>query len=112
MSLNIELLRKVQKHILAHPEQVDMGTWGDCRTIGCIAFHAVRVDGESKHSRFLGAEFKGARALGIGIKSGMARELFSPGGIAHIYDDPGTPEHAQRVSDHIDRFIAKYGDAQ
>jgi hypothetical protein len=108
MSLNIELLRKVQQHILAHPEQVDMRTYGDCGTVGCIAFHACKIaDGVAPH-----AEEVGDRAGQLLEISWLTMdELFIPDDLCS-YRYPGTPEHAQRVSDHIDRFIAKYEAAQ
>jgi hypothetical protein len=56
--VNVSLLRKVQKHILAEPKRFDMGNFGyllpegdggpKCGTVGCIAGWAVLLDGNKK----------------------------------------------------------------
>ena len=53
-SVNVKLLRKVQAHIVAHPEQVNMGDyWADCGAVGCIALHACRLSSDSTYFRRL-----------------------------------------------------------
>lgn len=51
--INVRLLRKVERHILAEPRRLDMGYWaGDndatpCNTAGCIAGWTEILSGES-----------------------------------------------------------------
>ena len=101
--INMSLLREVQAHILAHPEQVDMNDWSDCKTIGCIAFHACKLSGEP-------ADFRKVQQRGkvlLGLDSYQSGRLFIPNN-GDIYKFPGTIIHARRVSDHIDSFIEEY----
>ena len=106
MSINVELLRKVQAHIVAHPEQVDMDVVlihkKSCGTVGCIAGWAVML-GSSKPPNRDDEIWNLAEKL-LGLDLHQANELF----LRFPPEPLGTPKYAQRVSDHIDKFIAKY----
>ena len=103
--INVSLLREIQAHILAHPEQLDMSTFRtDCGTIGCIALHACKLSGEPADFRKV-VQRRGQVLLGL--NSDQSGRLFIPVSDL-IHDFPGTMIHARRVSDHIDSFIAEY----
>lgn len=64
MSLNVKLLRQVQKKILAEPAQFEMSQWftnntgweiPNCGTAACIAGWTIAVSKKKKPSEFLNA---------------------------------------------------------
>lgn len=128
-SMNVELLRKVQKHILEEPLRVDMGNWRidgkfrleslgvkpekipACGTIACIAGWADllangRLDEDLIFARAIGA---------LAIDDNQADILFHDDEWpADLYyepyeSQPGTKEYAACVSRRIDRFIETGG---
>jgi hypothetical protein len=101
--INVKLLRKVRRHILAEPKRVNMGRFiyrkEDCGTVACIAGWAVTLSGEELPYHI------SARAEELlGLNWRQASYLF--------YDAPNfvkapaqTAEHARQTAKLIDHFI-------
>ena len=120
----MELLRKVQAHILAHPEEFDMDYW-ICGTTACIAGHAALMsgyrDGQSLRSInwLLDAEGNACSPIDAGasvldVNPDQADRLFFienwPPGFREPYVNATEREEiARAASDRIDHFIATDG---
>ena len=111
--INVKLLRKVRRHILAEPKRVNMGRfiyrkkddpemlewWPACGTVACIAGWAVTLSGEELPYHI------SARAEELlGLNWRQASYLF--------YDAPNfvkapaqTAEHARQTAKLIDHFL-------
>jgi hypothetical protein len=123
--INVKLLRRIQKYVLADPKRVDMNTfisyegepetyhsfrsYPDCGTVGCIAGGAVTLS-QKKRVKYGSVEKKARRLLGL--DSEQAKRLFYD----RLYDSPGmvtakpqTKLHARQTAKLIDRFIETEG---
>lgn len=120
--MNIPLLREVQAHILAHPEELDMRTWtGACGTTACICGHAALLSGKSP-SDIEGLEdvnlsdtrrstlayafgHLGARALDIDINSRLFHHDEWPADLFEAYVQGDARGKAQAAAEAIDLYI-------
>ena len=91
MALNVVLLKKIKKHILAYPRAFDMSDWGrsapinqatPCGTVACIAGWACYLSPKAKTIK-AGFEIKepwtaqGAARNLLGLQSEVASCLFN-----------------------------------
>lgn len=112
-----ELLRKVQHHILEEPKRANIREWvypsdkAPCGTEACISgWVCILVDGRYEWPACqygFGARRRAAELLHLDLDSMTCFDLFKAPGIK---SEPGTPEHAQEMSDRIERFINKTGE--
>jgi hypothetical protein len=136
--MNVELLRKIQAHILAEPKRVWMGTWcmfgelgecvpvhdgvdddgftelleiemPSCGTVACISGWAALLSG------YTGAYTQADRGDLLGIDPQRADRLFYSSSWPEDLRDrlelaaPQSQEYAQIVADRIDVFIKTKG---
>lgn len=127
-TINVALLRKIQKQILAEPRQFQMNTWFSetddfhkqvevkCGTAACIGGWAVTIAKKTKPSEYWKAGWdtlpEAKKLLRITI-SGVER-LFTvsnwPDKFRHAYYDAKTNQgQAQAASDRIEHFIKTNG---
>lgn len=114
MVLNVELLRRVQRHIRREPESFDMLFWifeRGCGTVACIGGWAVLLSGGT-HSSGIERDARDARrALGLNLGAGD-RLLFLtdwPDPFQREYRGARTPsERAEVACRYIDHFVAQY----
>lgn len=125
--LNVRLLRRIQKHILAEPRRLNMRDWNTtlrdprnlpdemppCGTVGCIAGWATMLSGKKPRTRH-GFARMGCELLGITGWSGdptdmlrydsQARKLFVvdywPLKYQHRYDKADTLSGQARFQGH------------
>jgi hypothetical protein len=113
MALNVALLKKVKKHILAEPKRINMNTWGRdsdegepqpaCGTVGCIAGWIVFLSKpKSKWDFWKSSDIRSEATRLLRMKDWQVDGLFSPYG---VYGEPGTRDHAKSVAKRIDYFI-------
>jgi hypothetical protein len=120
-SMNVELLRKIQKHILEEPKRIYMPRWRlvfsairkeglcapECGTVGCIGGWAEILSGVEGYARDL---------LGLDSEHGEASRLFNDDEWPEKFQtglrkaNPQTQAYAQVVSDRIDHFISTRGE--
>jgi hypothetical protein len=117
--INVKLLRKVQKHILAEPKRVNMGTfiyrkkdepdmcekWPACGTVACIAGWAVTLS-QKKEMNYNAIPERARRLLGLDWE--QANYLFYDRPCM-VMATPQTAAHAQQTAKLIDHFIAIKG---
>ncbi len=118
--MNVELLRRVQAHILEEPRRLNMDHWirtgqtgpdsPACGTTACIAGWALELDG--KDPSLLFADVDAAKTLGITPMQG--ERLFFvgswPSSFVTRYDDASHDNvRAVVASERIDHFIATKG---
>jgi hypothetical protein len=119
--INVELLRRVKKHILAEPKRMWMNKWliqnrdtledldlkiPDCGTVGCISgWGAFLVEGPGAATYM--------RMDLFGLNDDQAYRLFVPGGWPPEFRTrlnklkPQGRAYAQTVADYIDYFIKR-----
>jgi hypothetical protein len=120
--MNVELLRKVQKHILEEPKRVDMDVWTksgepgtttticgfdvvfpSCGTVGCIWGWAAQLAG----GNYLQLDYWNV----LSIDYDKANNLFHPNQWPKKFrealekTEPQSVEYAQVICDRIDYFI-------
>lgn len=109
--MNKELLLKVKEQILAHPEELDMATWGECGSPCCIAGWVVRLS-----DRILTPEFPtetedqvdadARKALGVVDRCPLFFWQDWPGDLRVSFLGPATPmRRAEVAAEAIDRYI-------
>jgi len=135
--MNVKLLRKIQKHILAEPRRLNMSHWAapshdaPCGTMACIAGWAVILTKRRGAEKFR----RVAERLGIGLFPDPKRITLNPSTVAakalrldldqkeklfHTYGWPWNFREkylnaenprirARAASDRIDHFIATHG---
>lgn len=97
--MNVKLLRKIQKHILAEPKRYDQDRWlltgkdiddyvparqiPACRTVGCIAGWACVLSNKPLARKFEAGDI--AKTL-LGLDDSQAKKLFSP--VYNLFGDP------------------------
>jgi hypothetical protein len=118
--MNVELLEKVKKHILAEPKRINMNNWcykkpksrggPACGTVGCIAGWTVLLShpkkewshwtevGKNKFDHHVQSE--AIRLLGITVD--QSNYLFCAWGIT---GRPHTKPYAKKVASRIDALI-------
>lgn len=106
----VELLRRVEQHILANPERIAMGCWRvegkrtelwglkvpECGTVACIGGWVEML-----------SEKTGLAESLLGIGGYQSWELFFKSKLVNASNQQ-TLAHAIAVSKHIDKFIKKY----
>lgn len=129
--INVRLLRRIQRAIMAEPKRLDMGDWlvrgqqriqqnglkePDCGTVGCIAGWAAVLDKTSDPKKFEDAEVSWMRAdqiLGLTHEQGNA--LFYTDEWPEKFFDKldalkeQTRAYARVVCQRIDHFIKTNG---
>ena len=110
--MNIEPLRKVQAHILAHPEKLDMDHW-ICGSAACIAGWTCLLSGCEPGYKSI----PGLASRLLGLRPGESFMLFHvdnwPHEIRRKYVLAETPkEAAQAASEAIDAFIAEHSEVR
>lgn len=133
MSLNVKLLRKVKKHILAEPKRFHMGDWATfwakserkpkyvppCRTVACIAGWTVLLAKPLLWKRFMADNVKDICQTSINPETeaatllGMSRHEASsmfytsnwPDQFADQYDMANREEKAVIAANRIEHFI-------
>jgi hypothetical protein len=124
--MNVELLRRIQKHILAEPKRLDMGNFivrksdglgslvrfPKCGTVGCIAGWAVTLSTKEKLN-YKRIEDRARQLLGITQTQG--NKLFFDGNWPPQLADrlcqarPQTKAHARITAERIDLFVKTKG---
>lgn len=116
--MNVELLRKIQAHNTAHPEQLDMEEVLStvCGAVGCIAGHACLLGGRPLPKRWgsSGLEIDQDEVL---VEAESVLQLSGPQSWRLFYEEwpdhqsylAGTLEYAYAVNARIDRFIETDG---
>jgi hypothetical protein len=124
--MNVKLLRRIQKHILAEPKRLDMGhfiarksdgsglvvRFPQCGTVACIAGWAVTLSTKEKldYRRIEGR----ARQL-LGITQTQAKNLFFDSNWPQQFaerlglTEPQTKAHARITAKRIDHFLKTKG---
>jgi hypothetical protein len=129
LKLNVALLNKIKKHILAHPLAFHMGTWGSstrkseatpCGTVACIAGWACYLSpkGKTFNAGFdiknpETAEYAAPKLLGISRR--LSQELFFIGNWPRKYVDAYCElhtelEYAEIAASVIDSLIKNGGE--
>jgi hypothetical protein len=132
--MNVELLRKVEKHILEEPKRLYMRSWivredharvlithvgetrgfAQCGTAACIAGWAVLLSHENTENELrLGMDvYYEARTL-LGLNTHEADRLFDPIGWPRMFDagtrDDGSEIAAETTVERIEHFIETGG---
>lgn len=83
-ALNVELLRKIQKHILEEPRRLDMTAWLDaapvdvvpCGTVACIAGWALHLSNTKPGSTTEGGKWSGPARKVLGLSYEEGDKLF------------------------------------
>jgi len=114
--MNVKLLRKIKRHILAQPKRFDMNFIGtrdmksfkpnrvpECGTIGCIAGWACALSGKKFSGRI-------ARNL-LGLDYDQTERLFydNPKGFRGMWRGDGKAATAKLAAKRIDLFIKTKG---
>ena len=121
--LNVRLLRRIQRHILAEPKRLDMRSWlimyskqqatenssiPRCGTVACIAGWAVALTRKViKNDAYI--QYMASKELGLGHEEDdnlfLPSTWPSPWRERLLRYQPGTKLYAEVVSRYIDFFI-------
>jgi hypothetical protein len=113
--MNVKLLRRIQKHILAEPRRLEMSMWvrkgkpeidsyqsdsgyvtyPQCGTAACIGGWALIISKKTVNNNGLNTGNRAAQLLGIPAMNGTDAEILSPSDkLFHVSDWPAKYEQA------------------